>query len=52
MGNQEDIVCHIFLQHFPAEYHNILVAKVEKLSTMADNMADLASQSTALILSV
>ena len=53
-GNLEDLVYHIFLQCLPAKYFNILVAEGEEvpIEKLADDMADLVSQSTALILSM
>ena len=56
--NHEDgLIHHIFLERLPAEYRNILAAVapealIEKLTNIADNIADLNSLSTASISNV
>ena len=50
-GQEVELIRHIFLERLPVEYHNILAAggaetSIEKLATIADNIADLTSHNT------
>ena len=53
-GHEDGLICHIFLECLPAEYHYILAvigveAPIEKLATLADNIADPTSHRMVLI---
>lgn len=56
-GNEDDIICNIFLQHLPSAYPADLAAvgedaPIEKLAKIADNVTDLTSGCTASVSSV